>query len=581
MSLIYLAFANNKNNPLPSLREEEDKIYSYLIRRAQQKHFDVQKDSFATTRKIAEYLNLFKDEITVFHYSGHASGQELFLEDGAAAASGIAALLELCPKLKLIVLNGCATQGQLERLKKLRNHPVVIYTNAPVGDHSATLFSVSFYQSLCELYEPVETAFEAGIAAAKTIEKDISPTKGLALRQSDVPVEMWGLYLKDAFDLEWKLPLKHQIGGTPSIFVNELLLEALIQPLTTYHASIRQLVEHEEHRGNINILDRREAILKSFPLPLSEQLRKLIVPGKEDAHEYYDEIGLPRLRQLVTTYDTFIELLTFSLLAQLWQEFSDQHLQDIDLVHKEKFRKLFQLGYEDRLAFDFPSIIKSVIEIFEANGIGYFFSEMEDKASEMTSGALFQNACNWFQLIKLRLHGISGPPLTEQDIPQICIESEKYLATVVSTLAFLTNYKIVCVKDIGVLKYRHRKKPAFRHRVVRLIQRFVGLQEQFELRDKVLESASVLFLRETSDGESVLNLTPFVIDHNAFDEKAPLTKIHYFDRYQKELDAYAFRHVYKPDDLPLVIRSESHFEIIKEQFNDFSRLIFNQSVNAL
>jgi hypothetical protein len=78
-----------------------------------------------------------------------------------------------------------------------------------------------------------------------------------------------------------------------------------------------------------------------------------------------------------------------------------------------------------------------------------------------------------------------------------------------------------------------------------------------------------------------LNLTPFIIDHNAFDEKAPLSKLHYFDRYQKTLDAYAYKHVYKPDDLPLIIRGESHFEIIKEQFNDFSNLVFKQKIQEL
>jgi hypothetical protein len=45
------------------------------------------------------------------------------VEDGMAYSTGIAGLLEQCPKLKLIVLNGCATKGQLKQLGNLKNPP--------------------------------------------------------------------------------------------------------------------------------------------------------------------------------------------------------------------------------------------------------------------------------------------------------------------------------------------------------------------------------------------------------------------------------------------------------------------------
>ena len=580
MSLIYLAFANDKQNPLPMLREEEDKIYSYLIRRAQQGHFDIQKDSFATTEKIIEYLNLFKDEISIFHYSGHAGRDGLFLEDRKAFSKGIADLLAQCPKLKLVVLNGCATQGQLEELVKLKRNPTIIYTHAPVEDEAATRFSIAFYQSLCELYEPVKSAFNAGIAASKVVNPEIRPNRSLDWMNLEEPEILWGIHGADVFNLEWKLPSKERSTGNAANVTNEHLLESLIEPLARFNKEVDRVWSKEKERKAVNILDRREAILKAFPLPLSEQLRKLIVPEKEDAHIYYDQVGKPRLQQLITTYTTFIELLSFSLLAQLWEEFSTDRLKEIDPIYKERFSRLFQLDLNDRIAFDFLEIIRSVIAIFDQHKIDYYFEELRKLKGELDSNVVFKESTHWMNTLNKRFNRIEGASIEESEIEHLCIEAEKHLATVLSKLCFFANYKIVCVKDIGVLKYRHRKKPTFRHKVVRLIQRFVGLEEQYDERPTFLESASVLFMKDDNSNKP-LNLTPFIIDHNAFDEKAPLSKLHYFDRYQKEMDAYAYKHVYKPDDMPLLIRGESHFEIIKEQFNDFSNLVFNRAIQQL
>ncbi len=584
MSLVYLAFANDQNAPLPSLREEEDQIYSFLIRRAQQGHFDVQKDSFATTRKIAEYLNLFKDELIVFHYSGHANQHSLFLEDGPAFAAGIGGLLGNCPKLKLIVLNGCATYGQLKHLRDLQNTPSIIYSEAPVGDESATLFSINFYRELVDRYQSLTSAFDSGIEAAKLIKEDISPLKSLALPTSNnanAPGKLWGISSKDSFNLEWSLPTKNQEQGKPDFLPNEFLLETLIHPLAKDHKEINLVLEKEKKRKSINILDRRQAILIAFPLPLSEQLRKLIVPQGEDAHEYYDQLGKSRFKQILTTYTTFLELLSFSLLAQLWEELSQNKIKPIDSKYQVLFKKLFKLNFEERISFNFLELVSAIIEIFQTNDVDFFFEELKNFESNNKPESSFWKSAEWLYSMNQKFNNGSSGQNLDGEIKQLCKDGEKYLANFIAQLCFMANYRILCVKDIGVLNYRHKKQAIFRHKVVRLIQRFVGLEEQYENRADYLDSASVLFVKENGQIKRKLNLTPFVIDHNAFDEKAPLTKLHYYDRYEKEYDAYSFKHVYKPEDLPLIIRSEDHFEVIKEQFNHFSELLFKQEVNQL
>ena len=114
-----------------------------------------------------------------------------------------------------------------------------------------------------------------------------------------------------------------------------------------------------------------------------------------------------------------------------------------------------------------------------------------------------------------------------------------------------------------------------------MVQRFVGLEEEHEMRDGFMDTASVLLLPSKKDAKVFLNLSPFIIDKNAFVEKSNESKLHYFDRYEKAVDAYSFKHIYKPDDLPLVVNREEHFEVIKAQFNAFAVSLFNKPMKDL
>lgn len=115
-NIVFLAFANRQDDPLPTLKEEENRIYRMLALREKEGHFSVFRDSNTTQDRILEALTLHKEEIIVFHYSGHAGVDSLFLEDDPANAEGIADFLSQAPKLRLVILNGCSTKGQVKRL---------------------------------------------------------------------------------------------------------------------------------------------------------------------------------------------------------------------------------------------------------------------------------------------------------------------------------------------------------------------------------------------------------------------------------------------------------------------------------
>ena len=56
MDLLFLAFANSRDTPLATLREEDDQVHAILSRRVAEKHFMVHRDSHATLQQMADAL---------------------------------------------------------------------------------------------------------------------------------------------------------------------------------------------------------------------------------------------------------------------------------------------------------------------------------------------------------------------------------------------------------------------------------------------------------------------------------------------------------------------------------------------
>ena len=343
MDLIFLAFANRSDNPLPSLQKEDDLVYRMLDQRARKHHFRIHRDSFVTRDKLIDFLIKNRNELVVFHYSGHAGEDVLLLEDDKANAQGIATLLDQCPKLKLVILNGCATAGQVKRLHQLQSKPVVIATNAPVGDETATTFSINFYRAFSDQFTTLENAFNLGMGAAQTIAgTDLSPKKDVGfMGEVEESEASWGLFSTSNYDLEWKLPIAVAPKYIEDFDPNTILMEGLLESLSPYDERVAEIYENEEE----DLVAQKEAILKCLPYPVSEQLRKLIVlrsPESKEEQVFYDQLGFDRLKQLVETYNTTIELLAYIHLAQIWDILEQNKTGNIEIEDRGKIPLFLQ-----------------------------------------------------------------------------------------------------------------------------------------------------------------------------------------------------------------------------------------------
>lgn len=587
MGLIFFAFANDHQNPLPTLSQEYNQVFDALVARSKLGHFNIHREAYVTPAIVAKRLIEFRDEIEIFHYSGHANRDTLLLDGEAANSRGIVGLLDQSPNLRLVVLNGCSTEQQAALLVALKSKPVVVATSSPVEDFAATQFAISFYQSLSQ-YNNITDSFQLALAAAQMKKKSpisVVSTRDIVSSVNPSSKAVWGLFHPTGHELllEWALPSNFQAVST--FIPNSILLEKLLEEFALHSKNIQQLYELEIEGIKVSLLKKRRAILESLPYPVSEHLRKLLVEKEPDSTQvFFDKLSLDRLNQLISTYQSIIEWPIYIMLAQFWDSLIvKKNTINLSTEQYNLIRNYLCSSARERSKSLVFELIPVLIKIFQDNSISLFVKEIQDMGPEFEQNSELHQACLFFESIA------SKKGIGEKLAQSLCIEAEEKLAYVIGKFSFLISYTLISVKNIRVLKNRDEALPKFRHRLLELIQRFVGLEPSLYDSESILDNSSI-HLRKEENGKSVsLNLSPFIIDVNAFDDTAHLAKLYYFDSYQKDVDACIYRHIYKPKDFPILVKAKARpgedknwqLKIFYQQFDRLSQLLFSQPLTQL
>lgn len=578
MDVIYLGFANSnsKKKKLKTLQKEEKAIYDMLSRRDYKGHFRVIKESHVDLEKLETFFNQNKDHLIGFHYSGHATEDKLELEKDYAMAKGIAKFLSQCPKLKFVFFNGCCTNGHLKYFQALENTPIFIGTYAKVEDGSATHFSINFYRSFCEYYEPIDKAFVMAEAALETYQpSEIKIYKGLFRKNNKRKNSaVWGLYYKSDLYKKMKLPLGSISGEDTKFKPNSILLPELLKAFAQYNEEVKKMLNKKQSDfGHLyDEIDKSKAVLSCLPFPISEQLRKLLTPTHGGSgHIFFDKLDRDRLNQLLITYNTIVELIVFIQFAQIWDHIIDKKKFNLSGYEKECLKFFFNLNEEEKYIYDHWVLIEVLFEIIKKYKVTSFVKELSVLNTSLKKNVSLKKACNFIESVKSQF-GEEGIKLEDNELMILCEETEIHLSTLLAYFNFIIKYALLSVKSISVLKYKHDSNPIFNHKIVRLIQRFFALKEDPYPRADFLETTSVLLLKNGHKKTTYLNLSPFIIDQNAFDSESAVGKLYYFFRYERNSDTYAFKHIYKPDEDKLNIKNneESNFYPIKVQLDYFS-----------
>ena len=572
MNVLFLSYANNSQSPLEELQEEDHQVYQLLVPRALQQHYLIHRDACTTKEKIAEFLILYREHIFLFAYSGHAGTDRLIVEGAEIYSQGLAKLLGRCPNLKMVLLNGCSTKAQVRQLLR-EGVPVVVATSAPIQDRLARVFATHFFMALAR-GDNFAQAFEAGIGGAKQTKPDLMVERSLGMPNETESAQeeiSWGLYYQEKQSLRYRLPVKTSRPVLSELKPNELLINALVNALKTYSDEVNQLRLKEKNGQTVSISRKRMAVLNSLPAPVAEHLRKLMVPVK-DENEGYDKLTIIRLQQLIRVYEITMELMAFTMLAQLWETKLLQPELLLPTEHVQVVLDFVQRPLSGREAYDYIHLIQETRQILDLeanrNLVNYFVSELLILKELPYQDEKFMSATFFLQTLRQRLVQSS---LTSDEIPTLCIKTEEALADIFEKLGFMAKYNLAAINDIDVQKYRHSPKPSFRHNVVRLIDLLGGLEQTELIMERFTDNRSVLLLKE-DEGLSELNLSPFIIDKNAFEKDADVSNIYFFSHYDPTSATYFFYYINNPED-QLIEVSDHQFPIVKAQLDAFIDLI--------
>lgn len=586
--VIFLAFANDAKRPLDELVAEGNEIYTALGAREGQGHFELKKEAITTTENLGDYFLLYGKRMVIFHFSGHAGADVIQLADKTAIATGIASYKAISPKLKLVFLNACNTKDQVKALME-KGVSAVIATSAPLNDTKARIFSTAFYKALAMPGNTLQYAFdfakaevEKSFAGMKFPVQKLNRAVYFDFDEDLTQDNIFGLYIDEEKAAEvsaWQLPAVPVVEANKVIFApNELIVRKLLQALAPYDLNVKKIITQMQGGNQVAWNTRTEAILKCLPYPIGIRMQNLLAKNREG--NYIFNIESPhRPMHLIYAYKTLMQMCTYTLLAEIWEkklrleqygyiqsadEFVvTQELRDtIDAFLDNDTRQL--PNYQSALMAGL-SILKNneqlIKKLEEEKGLALhtFVQEISKNFTQPAGVAILTSAQSYFSALYQHIQNN-----TLAEVAQHSKLAEEELSEVMGISGFIGSYIMTSVQDISVIKYRHFIQPKYKNTFVKLVVALESAIRTAESMNSVLlmDNKSVLWVKfnDLEEIESFLNLSPFVIDKNAYlAEKTEISNLYFFSH--TDADAFCFYNVTEPQE-PIwrVPKNEMHIQ---------------------
>lgn len=511
--VIFLTFANQTDDYLAMLKQESRDINATLQALHDAQAVEVYREESAGTNELLAGLNRFRERVNIFHYAGHAGGGGLQFEGGDANAAGLAQLLGALPNLKVVFLNGCSTEPQVDYLLE-RGVKAVIATSVPINDTKATEFATEFYRALTNR-NTIRTAFQFAVNALKTKYggQDLATIvqfRGFGAKpvQDTLP---WGLYLNQSADdiLDWTLPT-HSSNNTAAPVSGFTPNKYLIDVLPSI-ADFDKAVEKQCYDADGKfIADEREAlalVIEKYPWVTGIQLRLL-----SSADADMSAPTLVRLKQILSVYISTGQLLYYSLLSDVW---ANDHTDT--LRNKLPLTEIKTLDAQGILTFDYIGKLIACIKGFKTENLPPFVSEFPALADEFDAKSDFYNAYQFLEGLRQR---IASGNLTniQNELVSLCDDAEFHLSAVLIATVFICKYELVVVRDINIDNPRHRKA-SFNHFIGKLnvnAANTLTVSRKPRSYASYMASSSIILSKDLSRPDAYIDLSPFIIDKNAY-----------------------------------------------------------------
>jgi CHAT domain len=509
--LIVLSFANQTDSHLNLLNEESSEIRNALRPLEKRGFVAVEHEESTTVKELAEMFLDNPDQLTIFHYGGHAGSDEILLEDAEASEKGLAQLLGQQKNLKLVFLNGCSTKGQVDTLFAA-GVKAVIATSASINDNKAKDFAISFYKALA-YKQTIKQAFYAakGVIELRKDAPEIGFRKIGRINEPSLKTAetmLWGLYIQPQYEeeiLNFRLPYYRMMAVSQDVLANVKAnrhITSVLEEMCRYKKDI--YTEMVTVRSGEDVKRDSSYYLKlvfeNFPLPIGKQIQ-LLKP--------MEVANLERLEQLISTYIVTGQTLYFILLSNFWEEVSKNNL-----TISPNFLSEHQLTFENEKDFDFFKAILDLYEYIKKLQMPLFAPEYEILCKNLLDDN--QDAHNAHQYLQILRGGYAKTPKNE--IAETCENVEMALKDILWEAAFLVGYDFFSVRDIEI---RFPRSSTISYELDwGMVDTNITLFNDNENRRRPVftNCDSIVMLAYGRDGDlsHYLNLSPFIIDKNTF-----------------------------------------------------------------
>ncbi len=290
--------------------------------------------------------------------------------------------------------------------------------------------------------------------------------------------------------------------------LNEHLTKTLIPAIQAHSTAAARFLEKvqalPDWHSDARISDKaREVLAYSFVGVIGIQLSKLFAIGKEEFSENTQHKFIGKCLQLARRS---LDLVVFALVSQLWEEQKKQ-ARTFDAAQTKALSDFFDRAFEPALSAQLE-LLETLYGLFREHKLSFPLPELADFGPNFQPESTFRKAVNTLQSIDAQ-YG------KKKDTPEDCLAAEQALTELLAALHFLAACRMASIKRIGY--WQIRTEPA------RYMHRFAALgidskanvdAEKIDFTDETAHTDAVLLYRGDRY-QTGINLSPFVIDHNA------------------------------------------------------------------
>jgi hypothetical protein len=533
--IFLFAFANPRRD-LSSLSKEEEKLRNLLAPLEDQGKIECRFMGYSTLDQIFKEFNRYHNRIALFHYGGHSGDDFLELDDKEARAGNLAGLMGQQKNLQLVFLNGCANVKQLDELQEA-GVKTVLATSAPIGDEKALNFAGQFYDALRggkNLDESFNTAknFIENDHPQLNVQKRAGRKKAEEAGSDQFP---WGLYTLEDQSADWIIPNPipepenpdyHTEVNLMSQDVNKVLVEKAFEGMSHYELLFKDYWERYQRRPSGSVLNQLQNMMLDYlPSILSTQIRDLFtVEGKTQ--------GRRRLKEIYEAYLTLARLVSAISICNLWDEVflakkSEEGEVKIRDAYKEELRQFLNLDPVAAESFDYFWLTATIKRIFDENKITAYMEELEAlKESLINADETYEAYRFMEQEVRTRL---LAKNILNEEVEDLCLAAEEKLGMLLSACGFMCKYQLVTIKDVELQSPYRAPTASFIHQKSILRGHdYVIMDDEPLQRPEYISNQSVLIVKDIYESATYLNLSPILIDENAFRLKSDLPKLYFY-----------------------------------------------------